>query len=446
MSSSLTSIAQFSCIFLHLSSYLFAPILDLTKLKPSFFLPCFCVTFRPENLRPNSVSIFGTFGSIVIRPSQRNVLSSERPGLMQRALEGDSLRPFAAYLEKMCKTTVSSGLASWINENPLHPAAESLRAHFAGQERSIRYIVPKFDTPEKLTKHMQDSYRTIRELDEMYITAGDSEPCYHCSTKIVRFDEHQPWFYRACPECSSAVVPYGHDFLCKKHDTIPSAAAAHRYRLKVLVSDSTSKSTFVLLGHAADRIMPIPATELDVAYPDDYGAPPPPLQMMIGQKVVFCVHLPRHVHASSYEDFRISRIWGLNMPQAQLLAQLPPPRLPHRTPSANVHVVAGTHGKQKVASARTVIHSTTSPAKTKSIVRTPAPKTPAQPGSRPAPSTTSVAVSAIPLARVKLENLASTATKPSTISHMSGPSSATATVPAGPGIKSATVRKRLFQS
>ncbi|CAN0920355.1 hypothetical protein LINGRAHAP2_LOCUS31999 [Linum grandiflorum] len=54
--------------------------------------------------------------------------------------------------------------------------------------------------------------------------------------------------------------------------------------------------------------MPNPASELVVAYPDDYGAPPPPLQMMIGQK-------------------------GLNIPRAQLLAQLPPPRLPQRTPS-----------------------------------------------------------------------------------------------------------------
>ncbi|CAN0881795.1 hypothetical protein LINGRAHAP2_LOCUS14436 [Linum grandiflorum] len=53
--------------------------------------------------------------------------------------------------------------------------------------------------------------------------------------------------------------------------------------------------------------MPIPASELAVAYSDDYGAPRPPLQMMIGQK-------------------------GLNMPRAQLLAQLPPLRLPQRTP------------------------------------------------------------------------------------------------------------------
>ncbi|CAN0881793.1 Replication protein A 70 kDa DNA-binding subunit E, partial [Linum grandiflorum] len=207
----------------------------------------------------------------------------------------------------MGKITSSSGLASRIIQDPLHPAAESLRVHFAGQQRSVRCIVPKFDSLEKLAKHVQESYRTLRELDEMYIAAGDS--------------------------CSSVVVPYGSDFWCKKHDTVPSAAVAHRYRLKLLVSDSTSASTFLLLGHVAGRIMPIPASELAVAYSDDYGAPRPPLQMMIGQKVVFGVHLPRHFHVTSYEDFRISKIWGLNMPRAQLLAQLPPLRLPQRTPS-----------------------------------------------------------------------------------------------------------------
>ncbi|CAN0926296.1 hypothetical protein LINGRAHAP2_LOCUS35265 [Linum grandiflorum] len=80
-----------------------------------------------------------------------------------------------------------------------------------------------------------------------------------------------------------------------------------RYRLKLCVADSTSRATFVLLGHAADRIMPISAAELALAYPDAGGPLPHALQMMIGQK-------------------------GLNLPRAQLLAQLPAPQLPYRTP------------------------------------------------------------------------------------------------------------------
>ncbi|CAN0857625.1 hypothetical protein LINGRAHAP2_LOCUS6842, partial [Linum grandiflorum] len=207
----------------------------------------------------------------------------------------------------MGKTTASSVLASRVLPDPLHPSAESLRAHFASQERSVRYIVPKFDTPEKLKKHMEDSCRTIRDLDEM--------------------------FYRACPDCSLAVVPYGADFWCKKHDTVLLSAITHRFCLKLCVADSTSRATFVLLGHAADRIMPISAAELALAYPDAGGPLPHALQMMIGQKVVFGVHLPRHAHAGTYEDFRISKIWGLNLPRAQLLAQLPAPQLPYRTPS-----------------------------------------------------------------------------------------------------------------
>ncbi|CAN0900856.1 hypothetical protein LINGRAHAP2_LOCUS21070 [Linum grandiflorum] len=80
-----------------------------------------------------------------------------------------------------------------------------------------------------------------------------------------------------------------------------------RYRLKFNVSDSTATTTFVLLGYTADRIMPISASELALAYPADYGPLPPTLQLMVGQK-------------------------GLNMPRAQILAQLPPPPVPYRTP------------------------------------------------------------------------------------------------------------------
>ncbi|CAN0881851.1 hypothetical protein LINGRAHAP2_LOCUS14467 [Linum grandiflorum] len=201
---------------------------------------------------------------------------------------------------------------------------------FQGQGRSIKYIVPKFDTPKKLKKH---SYRTIRELNGMYVTGGDSDPCYHCSAEIVGFQQQQPWFYRACPDCSTVVVSHGTNFWCKNHDTVLSDAVAYRHRLKFNVSDSTSTTTFILLGYTADIIMPISVSKLALAYPADYGPLPPTLQLMVGQKLIFGVNLPRQRPANPYEDFRISKIWGLNMPRAQILAQLPPPPLPYRTPS-----------------------------------------------------------------------------------------------------------------
>ncbi|CAN0873687.1 hypothetical protein LINGRAHAP2_LOCUS10446 [Linum grandiflorum] len=339
------------------------------------------------------------------------------------------------------KTTASSGLASRIIQDPLHPAAESLRVQcvtacslfrhvnghsvhptihdrllffpsFAGQQGSVRYIVPKFDSPEKLTKHVQELYRIIRELDEMYVAAGDS---------------------------------------CKKHDTVPSAVVAHRYRLKLLVSDSTSTSTFVLLGHAADRIMPIPASELVVAYPDDYGAPPPPLQIMIGQKVVFGVHLPHRVHASSYEDFRISKILGLNMPRAQLLAQLPPPRLPQRTPSPpSRHETPIPPDPAYVPPVPTYFEVSavpnSDPIESSSLPRTTRRKAQAQPPSSDMPFDNDMLLSDIPLTRVKLENLASVASKPSDGSGLSSNSSMTASIPSPIGLQTTSVRKRLFPS
>ncbi|CAN0900855.1 hypothetical protein LINGRAHAP2_LOCUS21070, partial [Linum grandiflorum] len=218
------------------------------------------------------------------------------------AFLGFQIRPY------MGKTTASSGFASRVLPNPCHPAADALRLHFTGHEHPIRYIVPKFDTPEKLKKHMQDSHRTIRELNDMYVAAGDP-------VRAV--------FYSFCLTCLCSFTSF----------VRPLLMTVVRYRLKFNVSDSTATTTFVLLGYTADRIMPISASELALAYPADYGPLPPTLQLMVGQKLIFGVHLPRQRLNNPYDDFRISKIWGLNMPRAQILAQLPPPPVPYRTPS-----------------------------------------------------------------------------------------------------------------
>ncbi|CAN0846070.1 hypothetical protein LINGRAHAP2_LOCUS4275 [Linum grandiflorum] len=73
-----------------------------------------------------------------------------------------------------------------------------------------------------------------------------------------------------------------------------------------MVEDHTTEATFVLLGMTADRILPITATDLARAYPDEYGPLPPVLQLLLGQQ-------------------------GLVIPRAQLVASLPPPP-PPRSP------------------------------------------------------------------------------------------------------------------
>ncbi|CAN0861818.1 hypothetical protein LINGRAHAP2_LOCUS8313 [Linum grandiflorum] len=182
---------------------------------------------------------------------------------------------------------------------------------------------------------------------------------YRCTITIVDIEREQPWSYRACPECSYAVIAYGTDFWCKKHDTVLSKDTISRfcvllydlilfyflylsyallfiflkYRLKLSVSDPTTKTTFILLGHTADRIMPIHAFDLAMAYSDAYGELPPPIQILIGQQVTFGIYLPRQGHTNAYDDFRIAKIWGLFMPRAQLIAQLPPPPVVPRSPS-----------------------------------------------------------------------------------------------------------------
>ncbi|CAN0846072.1 hypothetical protein LINGRAHAP2_LOCUS4275 [Linum grandiflorum] len=100
----------------------------------------------------------------------------------------------------------------------------------------------------------------------------------------------------------------------------------------LMVEDHTTEATFVLLGMTADRILPITATDLARAYPDEYGPLPPVLQLLLGQQVTFEVYLPRNVRINTYEDIRISKIRGLVIPRAQLVASLPPPP-PPRSPS-----------------------------------------------------------------------------------------------------------------
>ncbi|CAN1326875.1 hypothetical protein LINPERPRIM_LOCUS33973 [Linum perenne] len=89
-------------------------------------------------------------------------------------------------------------------------------------------------------------------------------------------------------------------------------------------SDSLAEATFVLLGMAAERIMPIPAFELVRAYPADCGRLPEAITFIIGQTVDFEVQLPKFTHSNPFGDFKICTISGLHIPRADLIKRLPP--------------------------------------------------------------------------------------------------------------------------
>ncbi|CAN1242024.1 Replication protein A 70 kDa DNA-binding subunit E [Linum perenne] len=237
-------------------------------------------------------------------------------------------------------TTAGSCPASRIAVRPDHPAVNALRNVFTITPRPIAYIPPKFHTPEKLKQHVQDSFRTLQELEAMYVAGSDPEPRYRCVATIIGCDRHQHWCYRACPQCSCSLAANGASYWCSKHDTISAEDVVYRYRLKLYVSDPTTQSTFILLGLTADRIMPISATELARAYPDEHDDLPPPIKFLLKQTVTFEVQLPRHTHTNTYNDFKISKILGLKVNRSQLISQLPPPpppppRSPSPTPTHN---------------------------------------------------------------------------------------------------------------
>ncbi|CAN1153381.1 hypothetical protein LINPERHAP2_LOCUS19365 [Linum perenne] len=72
------------------------------------------------------------------------------------------------------RTTAGSSHLSRVIVQPNHATADALLTLFTTKARPITYTPSKFNTPEKLKKHVEDSYRTIHELHVMHAEGGDS--------------------------------------------------------------------------------------------------------------------------------------------------------------------------------------------------------------------------------------------------------------------------------
>ncbi|CAN1750777.1 hypothetical protein LINPERHAP1_LOCUS4144, partial [Linum perenne] len=110
-----------------------------------------------------------------------------------------------------------------------------------------------------------------------------------------------------------------------------------RYRLKLIVSDSTTEASFILLGMTAEKLLPISAAELVRAYPHDFGSFPPAIKFMIGQRVEFEVQLPKFSHSNPFGDFKICNISGLAIPRAEIIDNLPVPIAPRPLSPPSTH-------------------------------------------------------------------------------------------------------------
>ncbi|CAN1345088.1 hypothetical protein LINPERPRIM_LOCUS40261 [Linum perenne] len=109
------------------------------------------------------------------------------------------------------------------------------------------------------------------------------------------------------------------------------------YRLKLIVSDSTTEESFILLGMTAEKLLPISVTELVCAYPHDFGSFPPAIKFMIGQRVEFEVQLPKFSHSNPFGDFKICNISGLAIPRAEIIDNLPVPIAPRPLSPPSTH-------------------------------------------------------------------------------------------------------------
>ncbi|CAN1304165.1 hypothetical protein LINPERPRIM_LOCUS26100 [Linum perenne] len=144
---------------------------------------------------------------------------------------------------------------------------------FIASPRAINYVPPKFDTPEKLQHHVRESYRSLQDLLDLYAAGGDSEPRYRCTALIKKIENHTKWWYQACPHCFKAVAPNHDNFWCTVHESVLAADVQYKYRLKLIVSDSTTEESFILLGMTAEKLLPISAAELSP--PSTHNTPMP---------------------------------------------------------------------------------------------------------------------------------------------------------------------------
>ncbi|CAN1166719.1 Replication protein A 70 kDa DNA-binding subunit D [Linum perenne] len=227
--------------------------------------------------------------------------------------------------------------ASRISLRPTDHRSEQLRAFFIASPRAINYVPPKFDTPEKLQHHVRESYRSLQDLVDLYAAGGDSEPHYRCTALIKNFENHTKWWYQACPHCFKAVAPNHDNFWCTVHESVLAADVQYKYRLKLIVSDSTTEASFILLGMTAEKLLPISAAELVRAYPHDFGSFPPAIKFMIGQRVEFEVQLPKFSHSNPFGDFKICNISGLAIPRAEIIDNLPVPIAPRPLSPPSTH-------------------------------------------------------------------------------------------------------------
>ncbi|CAN1130401.1 Replication protein A 70 kDa DNA-binding subunit B [Linum perenne] len=189
-----------------LTTFDFIPFSRLNSRMP----PCPYLTAvgEPNHVEPNSVVAPVQKVTIIDASGLEVVVSlwSEFSTILDAAsiVLDDKTNPFIVALGSFRigtfggDTTAGSCPASRIAVRPDHPAVNALRnvydcclIWFTITPRPVAYIPPKFHTPEKLKQHVQDSFRTLQELEAMYVAGSDPEPRYRCVATIIGCDRHQ---------------------------------------------------------------------------------------------------------------------------------------------------------------------------------------------------------------------------------------------------------------
>lgn len=107
--------------------------------------------------------------------------------------------------------------------------------------------------------------------------------------------KHESWFYNSCPNCPRRISVEGAKFYCGR-------CLAHvdnytqRYRVNVIVRDSSGKTTFTLFNKEVERLIGVPILKVisEIGQDKISNEIPPVLSNMLGRKCLF------EVKANSY--------------------------------------------------------------------------------------------------------------------------------------------------
>ncbi|KAK1385345.1 hypothetical protein POM88_023080 [Heracleum sosnowskyi] len=129
---------------------------------------------------------------------------------------------------------------------------------------------------------------------------------YLCEATIVDLLKHETWFCNSCPNCPHHIQIQDTKFYCGRC-LVHVDTYTQRYRVNVVVQDSSGKTTFTLFNKEVERLIRVPIMKIIAEIGQLDNEIPPVLRNMVGRKCLF------EVKANAYnqpgrDGFTVARL------------------------------------------------------------------------------------------------------------------------------------------